>query len=156
METQSHDSVPPAPACILTMALFLSYCPENKSVTSVRSRIFLKEINFVCSSASSWASFSASRSSSTVSISSNAAFNSAWRCMSYVIPFISVWTFFASLVSFQKLGSCDFLSSSPLLKILLGRSKIHLYLGDSFADFRYPVFYLFYFHYVLHKLKKIT
>ena len=122
ISAQSQASVPPAPECIVTIALFESYSPSNRSLVSKCSTSFPKIRCF--SSSSSWKSVSpcSTNSISTSSFSSSATkfLNSATSSFS---PFISFIIAELVLLSFQKLSSIVFFSSSAILFSLFSKSK---------------------------------
>ena len=122
MDVQSHDSVPPAPGCRLSIAFELSYSPESNVSTLCFSYEFINSSVSSFTSCITLSSLASMPSSQSVMASSNwvSSFSKA------------VSLFFESFNSFsipsvcpfdQKSGSWVFDSSSSTFCLILGRSK---------------------------------
>ena len=124
IDAQSHDSVPPAPACILRNALQLSFCPFSIIRNSSFSSFWVNDCRSFAISASNSSSLSSSSASSDKSTTSLSDFRSSWKGM--VNSFNSLSLFMvdcAFSLSFQKSAFPNCVSISSCSFSLEFRSK---------------------------------
>src|SRR5271169_3095324 len=126
MFAQSHDSVPPAPALMLTMQLLLSWRPLRKTFSS-RESSSLKNLERSCSSSCwifAWATSGSASPSSTITWKSSSCL-SALRSGSVLLrrELASSMSFWACSRLFQKFSAAIRALTSPRRFCAPGTSK---------------------------------